>query len=240
MAEGERPLLALDQVNIAYGESLILRDVNLTVPRGKIACLLGRNGVGKTTTLKSIVGILRPTKGSVIFDGTNVNRWATEKRAKRGIGYVPQGRDIFSSLTVRENLVVGLEARTTSNGNSTSFEDIYDLFPVLKTMLSRLGGDLSGGQQQQLAIARALLGEPQLLLLDEPTEGIQPSVIKEIERAITRLKEKGTVSILLVEQYLEFAWRLSDIYYVMEKGAIVSYGETKDLDATTVKEHLTV
>ncbi len=239
MGVGEHPILVLDQLNVSYGESLILRDVNLTVPSGRVACLLGRNGVGKTTTLKTIVGLLRSTGGSVNFDGANVNRWAPEKRTKYGIGYVPQGRDIFPMLTVEENLMVGLQACSTGRGNGIPRE-IYDLFPVLKSMLGRAGGDLSGGQQQQLAIARALLGEPRLLLLDEPTEGIQPSVIQEIEQTIVRLKQQGTVSILLVEQYLEFAWRLADLYYVMEKGSIVSHGLTKDLDEATVKKHLTV
>ncbi len=236
---GEQPILVLDNLSVSYGESRILRDVSLTVPSGQIACLLGRNGVGKTTTLKSIVGLLRPTEGSVNFDGANVNRWVPEKRTKRGIGYVPQGRDIFSMLTVEENLMIGLQARPRGKGNEIPRE-IYDLFPVLQSMLGRAGGDLSGGQQQQLAIARALVGDPRLLLLDEPTEGIQPSVIQEIEQTIMRLKQQGTVSILLVEQYLEFAWRLADLYYVMEKGAIVSQGLTKDLDEATVKKHLTV
>ena len=222
-----------------YGESRILRDVSLTVPRGHVACLLGRNGVGKTTTLRCITGLLEPTDGTVNFEGADVTRWAPEKRAKHGIGYVPQGREIFPTLTVRENLMVGLEARSTHNSRIIP-DAIYDLFPVLKTILQRAGGDLSGGQQQQLAIARALIGEPRLLLLDEPTEGIQPSVIKEIEQTIVRLKQYGTVSILLVEQYLEFAWRLADLYYVMEKGTIVSQGLTKNLKETMVKQYLTV
>ena len=239
MGAGEQPILALNQLNVFYGESRILHDVNLTIPAGKIACLLGRNGVGKTTTLKSIMGLLRPMNGSVNFSGANVSRWAPEKRAKYGIGYVPQGREIFPMLTVEENIMVGLQACSTGRRNGIP-DEVYKLFPVLKTMLARTGGDLSGGQQQQLAIARALVGEPQLLLLDEPTEGIQPSVIKEIEQTIVRLKQQGTVSILLVEQYLEFAWRLADLYYVMEKGTIVAHGLTKDLDEATVKKHLTV
>ncbi len=239
MGVDEQPILVLDKLNVSYGESRILRDVNLTVPVGQVACLLGRNGVGKTTTLKSIVGLLRPTEGSVNFDGATVNCWAPEKRTKHGIGYVPQGREIFSTLTVEENLTVGLQARSSGTGNRIPHE-VFELFPVLKTMLARAGGDLSGGQQQQLAIARALVGEPRLLLLDEPTEGIQPSVIKEIEQIIVRLKQEGKVSLLLVEQYLEFAWRLADLYYVMEKGTIVSQGLTKDLDEAAVKKHLTV
>ena len=231
-------MLNIKELDVYYGESIILRDVNLKVPPGKVVCLMGRNGVGKTTLLKSIMGLLRPRKGQIVFEDNDLTGYSPDKRAKFGMGYVPQGRDIFPQLTVHENLLLGIEAR--KERGSAIPDEVFDLFPVLKSMLNRKGGDLSGGQQQQLAIARALVGHPKLLLLDEPTEGIQPSIILEIAEAIRSIKSRNSVSVLLVEQYLEFVLDLGDYYYIMEKGAIVSQGRTTELNDYVVKEHLTL
>lgn len=231
-------MLNIKNLEVYYGESIILRDVNMEVPPGKIVCLMGRNGVGKTTLLKCIMGLLQPRAGNIIFAGIDITRSSPDERAKLGLGYVPQGRDIFPQLTVYENLLLGLEAR--KDGGNTIPEDIFELFPVLKTMLNRKGGDLSGGQQQQLAIARALAGRPKLLLLDEPTEGIQPSIILEIAEAIRSIKSVSDVSVLLVEQYLEFVLDMGDYYYIMEKGSIVSQGLITELGEEVVKEHLAI
>ncbi|HUI27643.1 MAG TPA: urea ABC transporter ATP-binding subunit UrtE [Candidatus Kryptonia bacterium] len=229
-------MLTLEQLSVSYGEGLVLRDVSLTVPSGGAVCLMGRNGVGKTTLLKSVMGLLRPRGGRVMFDGASLNAVPTDERARRGIGYVPQGREIFPDLSVLENLRIGLIARGQSQAAIP--EEIFALFPVLREMLHRKGGNLSGGQQQQLAIARALVTKPKLLLLDEPTEGIQPSVILEIENVINKVK--GSVSILLVEQHLEFARSLADSYYIMEKGTIVASGAIGLLNDEVVRRHLTV
>ncbi len=230
-------MLSVNKLNVAYGESLILRGVDLNVAEGEAVCLLGRNGVGKTTLLKSIMGLLKPKSGRLTFEGADFTHRRPDERAQQGIGYVPQGREIFPQLSVRDNLILGLAAR--GQDFDTVPEEVYDLFPALKDLLHRKGGDLSGGQQQQLAIARILLTRPKLLLLDEPTEGIQPSIIDEIEDAIHKIKATG-VAILLVEQYLQFAWRLSDNYYVMEKGTIISQGSTEALSEEEVQQHLTV
>jgi urea transport system ATP-binding protein len=206
-------------------------------------CLMGRNGVGKTTLLKSIMGLLPARSGRIVFDGTDLARLRPEERAACGIGYVPQGREIFPNLTVAENLRVGFLGRPKSAGNGrvaqADIEQVFDLFPKLKQLLSRKGGVLSGGEQQQLAIARVLLARPKLLLMDEPTEGIQPNVILQIEDAIQRIKERG-IAVLLVEQYLEFAWRLAGSYAIMRKGAIVASGSTAELRHDVVRQHLTV
>lgn len=231
-------MLSIENLNVYYDESIILRDVNLEVPTGQVVCLMGRNGVGKTTLLKSVMGLLRPKSGGIQFNNTDVTKYTPDKRAKAGIGYVPQGRDIFPFLTVYENLLLGLEAGKAGDGSIS--EDVFEMFPVLKEMLHRKGGDLSGGQQQQLAIARALVSRPRLLILDEPTEGIQPSIILDIAKAIKAIREKGDVSILLVEQYLEFVLDLADYFYVMEKGAIVTKGFTRDMNDEVVREYLTV
>ncbi len=232
-------MLDIGQLNCSYGETAILRNINLTLPAGKVIALMGRNGVGKTTLLKTIMGLLRPLAGEIFFDGQKITHWSPEKRARGGIGYVPQGRDIFPYLTVEENLLLGLEAHKAGRGVAIP-DGIFDLFPALKSMLLRKGGDLSGGEQQQLAFARVLVSEPKLLLLDEPTEGIQPSIVMQIENTIRFIKEQGTISILLVEQYLEFALRLADYYYIMEKGSIVSEGITDDLSKEVIVNHLTV
>lgn len=229
-------MLTIHGLNVSYGESQVLWDVNLQVPEGQVICLLGRNGVGKTTLLKSIMGLLKPRHGSITFQDRPLTSLTSDRRAKLGLGYVPQGRDIFPDLTVLENLRVGQVARGERNG--TIPEEIFQLFPVLKTMLTRKGGVLSGGQQQQLAIARALITRPSLLLLDEPTEGIQPSIILEIEDVIQRIKATGTMSILLVEQYVDFASRLADYVYVMEKGAIVLEGKLQEMSETDIRRYL--
>jgi len=231
-------LLRIEHLHVAYGESLILRDVHLQVPAGQVVCLMGRNGVGKTTLLKSIMGLLPARAGSIDFDGQAITHMRPEQRARRGIGYVPQGREIFPYLSVLENLRIGLLGRPAGNGSVP--EEVFQLFPALRRMLGRKGGVLSGGEQQQLAIARALAAQPKLLLLDEPTEGIQPSIIGEIETVIERIKGQGNISLLLVEQYLEFAWRLADTFYVMQKGSIVAEGKMGELTEDVIKRHLTV
>ena len=233
-------MLEVRGLNVAYGESQVLWDVSLDVPAGSVVCLMGRNGVGKTTLLKSIMGLLPTRSGRVAFDGTDLGGRRPEERAGCGIGYVPQGREIFPNLTVQENLRMGLlGSRRNGNGGGDPLEHVFDLFPKLRTLQGRKGGVLSGGEQQQLAIARVLLARPKLLLMDEPTEGIQPSVIDQIEEAIERIKGQG-ISVLLVEQYLEFAWRLASAYAIMRKGTIVSRGSTKDLREDMVRQHLTV
>lgn len=233
-----KPMLNTRHLDAYYGESIVLRDVNLEVPCGKIVCLMGRNGVGKTTLLKCIMGLLLPKNGKIMFEGRDITRYYPDERARLGLGYVPQGRDIFPQLSVRDNLLLGLESRT--DGERSIPPGVFELFPVLKAMLDRKGGDLSGGQQQQLAIARALVGHPKLLLLDEPTEGIQPSIIREIAEVIRSIKARGDVSILLVEQYLDFVLDMGDYYYIMEKGSVVSQGLVSELDERVVREHLAI
>jgi urea transport system ATP-binding protein len=233
-------MLQVSNLNVYYGESHILRNVDLSVPKGQMICLIGRNGVGKTTLLKTIIGLLKPRAGEINYQGVTIARTTPDRRAKMGIGYVPQGREIIPRLTVKENLLLGLEARPKQRkGKEEIPDEIFQLFPVLKTMLSRMGGDLSGGQQQQLAIARALMGKPQLLLLDEPTEGIQPSIILEIEAAIRRIIEATGISVLLVEQHLHFV-RQADRYYAMQKGGIVASGATSELSQEVIQRFLAV
>ena len=231
-------MLEISGLNVYYGESHILRNVDLHVPAGKMVCLIGRNGVGKTTLMKSIIGLLKPRTGQIWLDGAIINEKPPHVRARMGIGYVPQGREIIPRLTVEENLLLGLEAQGKSNNSAKIPDEIFELFPVLKTMLARMGGDLSGGQQQQLAIARALMGKPRLLVLDEPTEGIQPSIILDIEAAVRRVVETG-VSVLLVEQHLHFV-RQADSYYAMQKGGIVASGATSELSQETIQRFLAV
>ena len=236
-------MLQLNNLNIYYGESHILRNVSFTVEAGAVVCLMGRNGVGKTTTLKGIMGLLPIRSGQVHLNGQNVTKEATDRRAKRGLAYVPQGREIIPHLTVRENLQLGYWARpASSNGTSeeTAFEEVYTLFPKLTQILERPGGVLSGGEQQQLAIARALLSNPKVLLLDEPTEGIQPSIVDQIEDVIIGFKNARRFAILLVEQGLHFAARLADSYVVMAKGTVVAAGKTSELSAEEVRQHLVV
>jgi urea transport system ATP-binding protein len=237
---GSGPMLDISNLNVYYGESHILRNVDMGVASGKMVCLIGRNGVGKTTLLKSIMGLLNPRSGAIQFRGENITRKPTYQRAKMGIGYVPQGREVIPRLTIKENLLLGMEALPDGSGKNQEIpEEIFELFPVLKTMLSRMGGDLSGGQQQQLAIARALMGKPKLLVLDEPTEGIQPSIILEIESAVRRIIKTTGISVLLVEQHLHFA-RQADWYYAMQKGGIVASGPTSELSHAVIQKFLAV
>jgi urea transport system ATP-binding protein len=236
----QTPILDVQDLNVYYGESHILRDVDLSVAPGKMVCLIGRNGVGKTTLLKSIMGLLAPRSGEILLEGRGITRMAVDKRAKSGIGYVPQGREIIPKLTVEENLILGMEARPTGRKKTDRIpEHIFDLFPVLKQMLGRMGGDLSGGQQQQLSIARALMGNPRLLVLDEPTEGIQPSIVLEIEAAVKQIVRETGISVLLVEQHLHFV-RQADWYYAMQKGGIVASGTTAELSKDVVQKFLAV
>jgi urea transport system ATP-binding protein len=228
-------MLVLEHVDQRYGGSHILRDVSLEVAPGKVTALLGRNGVGKTTLLRSILGLVPVAGGRVTFEGADLTRAASHQRVRAGIGYVPQGREIFPRLTVKENLLMGLAGRP---GRPPLPPVCLNMFPALGSMLHRRGGDLSGGQQQQLAIARALASGPKLLILDEPTEGIQPSIIKDIERAIRGLAAAGQMAILLVEQYYDFARSLADHYLVMERGEIVRRGEGKDMERDGVRQLL--
>jgi urea transport system ATP-binding protein len=234
------PTLQVQGLNVYYGESHILRDVDLTVQPGQMVCLIGRNGVGKTTLLKTVIGLLRQRRGSVHLQEREVSALPPHSRAKGGIGYVPQGREIIPQLTVRENLLLGMEALPGGLARNRHIDPIvFELFPILEKFLNRRGGDLSGGQQQQLAIARALLGKPKLLLLDEPTEGIQPSVVLDIERAVRRIIETTGISVLLVEQHLHFV-RQADWYYAMQKGGVVASGSTSDLSKDVVERFLSV
>ena len=232
-------MLVAENVDLYYGAAQALRHVSLVAETGKVTALMGRNGVGKTSFLRAIVGEQPIAKGTITFEGKTLGRMAPHDRARLGIAYVPQGRDIFPLLTVRENLETGYAPIPRSERNIPS--DVFDLFPVLHDMLRRRGGDLSGGQQQQLAIARALVTRPKLLVLDEPTEGIQPSIIKDIGRAIEWLRAKGGMAILLVEQYFDFVKQLADSFAVMDRGEIVLAGSRADLEDTErVRRHLTV
>ena len=231
-------MLSLNGIVSSYGETVILRGVDMEIGRGQVIALMGRNGVGKSTLLRTIMGLIHPRSGAILLDGSDVTAMRPEERVRAGVGYVPQGREIFPYLTVYENLILGLEAQ--GKKGSVVPEGIFDLFPALKTLLHRKGGDLSGGQQQQLAIARVLITEPKLLLLDEPTEGIQPSIVFEIENTIRFIKEQGNISILLVEQFMDFALRLADFCYIMEKGSIVFNGAVKDLSKEDIKNHVAI
>jgi urea transport system ATP-binding protein len=233
-------ILAVSDLNVYYGESHILRNVDFNIPEGEMVCLIGRNGVGKTTFLKTIIGLLQQKRGSILYRGQPLQSQPPYQRARNGIGYVSQGRDIIPQLTVKENLLLGMEALPGGLSKNRHIDPIvFDLFPILEKFLARKGGDLSGGQQQQLAIARALLGKPRLLLLDEPTEGIQPSISLDIERAVQRIMRETGISVLLVEQHLHFV-RQSDFYYAMQRGGIVSSGQTDQLSDDVIKEFLTV
>ena len=234
-------MLKVESLHADIGGSRILRGVSLVVGPGEVACLMGRNGVGKTTTLKSITGLHDVRSGNIFLEGKSLNGMPPDARARLGIGYVPQGRDIFPHMTVEENLRIGYVANGSRITDvKASLERIYSLFPVLKSMLARKGGVLSGGQQQQLAIGRALLTGPKLLILDEPTEGIQPSIIEEIGETIKLLRTSGKLAILLVEQYVDFCRDVGDRYFAMDRGAVVSSGLISDLTDEVVKTHLQV
>ncbi|WP_151446048.1 urea ABC transporter ATP-binding subunit UrtE [Lacisediminimonas profundi] len=232
-------MLNVSDLNQYYGSSHTLRGVSLNVEKGECLTLLGRNGVGKTTLLKCLTGVLPTASGQVRFGGHDITRLKPHQRAALGIAYVPQGREIFARLTVEENLLMGM-ACMPGRKASTIKGEVYELFPVLKEMLGRRGGDLSGGQQQQLAIARALLAEPSLIILDEPTEGIQPSIIKDIERVIRLLRERGDMAILLCEQYFDFAQALADKFVVLSRGEVVATGLQAQMNSENVKRHLAV
>jgi urea transport system ATP-binding protein len=237
---GSKDVLKVSGLNVYYGESHILRNVDLHIPEGEMVCLIGRNGVGKTTFLKTIIGLLQQKSGTIEFEGNPLLTQPPYQRARTGVGYVSQGRDIIPQLTVKENLLLGMEALPGGIGKNRHIDPIvFDLFPILEKFLSRKGGDLSGGQQQQLAIARAMLGKPKLLLLDEPTEGIQPSVILDIERAVQRIMKETGISVLLVEQHLHFV-RQASFYYAMQRGGIVANGPIATLSDAIVSEFLTV
>ena len=231
-------MLEARSLDVYYGESRILRNVDLTAAPGRITALMGRNGVGKTTLLKAVIGLLPARGGSVSLDGRDLTRQLPETRSRAGIAYVPQGREIFPKLTVEENLRMGLEARPGPRPKKLPKDEVYGLFPFLAKMEKRLGGNLSGGQQQQLAIARALLGKPKVLLLDEPTEGIQPSIVEDIGRVLEGLKAQGDLAILLVEQFLEFARSLADDYVILDRGTVVASGGIDGLDDEKAKRYL--
>jgi urea transport system ATP-binding protein len=234
-------MLAISNLNQYYGGSHILRDVSIEIPRGACTAVLGRNGVGKTTLLKCLVGLLPIRSGALTFEGRSIAALPPYERARLGIGYVPQGREVFPRLTVEENLLMGLASvQGKGAGGARVPSRIFDMFPVLKDMLHRRGGDLSGGQQQQLAIGRALAGNPKLLILDEPTEGIQPSIIKDIGRVISSLAKSGEMAILLVEQYYDFARELADQYVVMSRGEVVKSGPGSEMEAQNVRAMLAI
>lgn len=228
-------MLTIKNMSAYYGESSVIRNLTLEVADGKIVCLIGRNGVGKSTTLKSIMGLVKTPEGSIELAGKEIHKLPTYDRVKMGIGYVPQGRDIFPQMTVQENLELGLKA----NGGGEVPEYIYDLFPILPKFAKRNGGDLSGGQQQQLAIARALVLKPKILILDEPTEGIQPSIIEDIGDAIRRVNKELGITVFIVEQYLDFVLGISDYLYVMEKGDVIMKGNTADVSAQELTKFFT-
>ena len=231
-------MLKVENLESSYGDAPVLHGVTLEVREGETIALMGRNGVGKTTLLRSIMGLVPVRLGRIALDGRDISHWSPDRRARLGVGYVPQGREIFPYLSVEENLRLGLER--FGNGRAAIPESVFELFPKLHDMLAKKGGVLSGGEQQQLAIGRALVMEPKLLLLDEPTEGIQPSIVQQIEQAISVLKKRGGISILLVEQFLDFAARLADSFYIMEKGAIVSHGLKETLTADIAQRHLVI
>jgi urea transport system ATP-binding protein len=231
-------MLSIYNLNFSYGAVQALRDITMTMPSGQITCVMGRNGVGKTTLMKNIIGALRCSGGQIQLDGQNIATLPAHQRAKSGIAWVAQGRMIFPKLTVEENLRVGLEAR--SDGSKKIPEEIFDLFPILKQFAKRLGGDLSGGQQQQLAIGRALAGDPSALLLDEPTEGIQPNIIQQIGEVLRKLVSTRNITVVLVEQYLDFVREFGQSFYIMNRGAVVHAGATTELTSDVVAQHLSV
>ena len=227
------PILQVKDINQYYGGSHILRGVSLEAQLGKVTVLLGRNGVGKTTLLKSLMGLVPIHSGSIEFDGKSIEKATSYERARAGIGFVPQGREIFARLTVEDNLLMGLAYKSASTPIPA---ELFELFPVLKQMISRRGGDLSGGQQQQLAIARALAAKPKLLILDEPTEGIQPSIIKDIGRVIRMLADRGDMAIVLCEQYYDFAEELADDYLVMQRGEVIARGPGSEMQINGIRQ----
>ncbi len=231
-------MLEICEVDLHYGASQALKKVSLTAEKGRVTCVMGRNGVGKTSLMRAVAGQQPISGGAIVWEGQDISRLAPYERAKRGVAYVPQGRDVFSQLTVLENLKTGFSVLPRAHRHIP--DEIFELFPVLKQMIKRRGGDLSGGQQQQLAIARALVTRPGLLILDEPTEGIQPSIIKDIQNVISLLRSRGGMAVLLVEQYFEFARDLADGYLVMDRGEAVLSGLGAEMDEAEVRRYITV
>ena len=231
-------MLEIRNLSFSYGSIQTLRGVNMTMTKGRMTCVMGRNGVGKTTLMKNIMGILRPSSGSVVMDDVDLTGLPANRCARAGLSLVPQGRQIFPKLTVEENLRVGLQART--DGGRTIPEEIYELFPVLKDTAKRMGGDLSGGMQQQLAIGRALVGQPKVLLLDEPTEGIQPNIIQQIGKVLQSLITEREIIVVLVEQYVDFVKEFGHQFYIMNRGQVAAEGTTSELTADLVHAHLSV
>jgi urea transport system ATP-binding protein len=231
-------MLEICEVDLHYGASQALKKVSLRAEKGRVTCVMGRNGVGKTSLMRAIAGQQSISGGAIVWEGQDISRLAPYERAKRGVAYVPQGRDVFSQLTVLENLKTGFSVLPRAHRHIS--DEIFELFPVLKQMIKRRGGDLSGGQQQQLAIARALVTRPGLLILDEPTEGIQPSIIKDIQNVISLLRSRGGMAVLLVEQYFEFARDLADGYLVMDRGEAVLSGLGAEMDEAEVRRYITV
>jgi len=231
-------MLAIDHLTVGYGDGVVLADVSLVVEPGQVVCLIGRNGVGKTTLLRAVMGLLRPRGGVIRIGGVDVTGWPPHRRARAGLGYVPQGRMIFPHLTVRENLLIGLEA--AAGKAAAPLATAFTLFPRLAALAERSGGKLSGGEQQQLAIARALVAQPRLLLLDEPTEGVQPSIVEEIAAALREIRDHGAVAILMAEQFLDFAGDLADYYCVLEGGTVAVSGPAAALGREGVREYLSL
>ncbi len=231
-------MLSVENLSFSYGQIPTLRGINMEMTAGRVTCVMGRNGVGKTTLMKNIMGVLRPSGGSVAMCGRNLTALAAHRRAREGLALVPQGRDIFPKLTVEENLKIGLEAR--SDRRRAVPDEVYALFPVLKSMSRRMGGDLSGGQQQQLAIARALVGGPKVLLLDEPTEGIQPNIIDQIGEVLRKFVDELKMTVVVVEQYVDFVREFGQHFYIMNRGLVVAEGATDQLTPDVVAKHLSV
>ncbi|RAK15189.1 urea ABC transporter ATP-binding protein /amino acid/amide ABC transporter ATP-binding protein 2 (HAAT family) [Anoxybacillus vitaminiphilus] len=233
-------MLSIKNLTAGYEQSVVLENVSLKVLKGSVTAVLGRNGVGKTTLMKNVIGLVKPIDGAIEWENEDITLLSPEKRVQKGIGYVPQGREIFPTMTVEENLLLGFEAIPRKVNQSKILEEIYDLFPVLKEMLHRKGGDLSGGQQQQLAIARALVGQPQLLLLDEPMEGIQPSIVQLIREVILQIAKEKRVGVLLVEHNLDLAFSCADYFYILDRGTVVAQGDVAETNKHEIQPYLTV
>ncbi|AIE61443.1 urea ABC transporter ATP-binding subunit UrtE [Bacillus methanolicus] len=233
-------MLRVQNVAAGYGQSVVLENVSIDVSKGAVTAVLGRNGVGKTTLIKSIIGLIKPIAGKIEWENEDITSLPPEERVRKGIAYVPQGREIFSSLTVEENLLLGFEALSKKVNQTQILEEIYELFPILREMLHRKGGDLSGGQQQQLAIARALIGQPKLLLLDEPMEGIQPSIVQLIRDVIVKIAKEKRVGIVLVEHSLDLAFSCADYFYIFDRGTVVEHGHVSETNMNDIQQFLIV